>query len=108
MRPSGGTGDGAVGQGDRPDAFQADHAITGAAQGRVNAQNHAVGKAAAARRCNRFREPGARRFAADPLLHLFKLLPGDAHKLILPVAEMFRKEKRRRENFRAALTAPAI
>ncbi len=99
MRPGGRAGDRAVRERDGLGAVEPDHAIAGAAQGRVNPKDHAVGIGRRVQRRFRFRRDGARRFAADALLHLFKLLSRDAHKRILPVAEKLRKEKRRAEIF---------
>ena len=95
MRPSLRTGNRAVRQRPRMRFGQADHAVTGAAQRRIHAKNHAMGIGRSAQRCFKKGRGRARGNAAEALPHLFKLPRRDAHARILPVAECLQKQKRR-------------
>ena len=71
----------------------ADDAVAGAPQGRIHAKNHTVGRGRRPQAGCQKRRRGTRGRAAEALLHLFELLPGNAHARILPAVEKMRKQK---------------
>ena len=95
MFPTGRAGNRAVRQRERMRFGQANHAVAGAAQRRVHAENDAMGAGRGAQRRCENRRDRTRGSAAEALLHLFKLPPRDAHARILPAAEGLQKQKRR-------------
>ena len=67
---------------------EANYAVAGAAERRVNPQDHVMrGEGRPQGGCQYRRYRRAHRRAAKALLHLFKLPTGDAHAPILPAAE---------------------
>lgn len=93
MFPVLGAGNRSLRERDGAGFFKADDAVAGAAQRRINAQDDLRREARDAGRGAR--DINAQRFAAEALLHLFELLPGNAHAKRLPAAARRQKQKRR-------------
>lgn len=80
-------------EGDRVWFCPANDAVAGAPQGRIHTENHTVGGGRHPQACRKNRRRGTRGRAAEALLHLFELPPGNAHARILPAVEKMRKQK---------------
>ena len=106
MRPGGGTNNGAVGQRARLWLTEPDHAVTRPAQGRIHSKNDLMpGASSGAMRLNR--GGGARPGAAHAVLHLLKLLKGDAHRASVPAPTTLQKQKTKARRIQSTV-APRV
>jgi len=94
MLPFFGAGNRPLCERDRICFFKADDAVAGAAQRRINAKND-LGDGAGREARGIGQGHRARFFAAEALLQLLELLPGNAHAKRLPAAARRQKQKRR-------------